>query len=130
DSDLRPVPIGVGGELYFGGEGVTRGYLNRPELTADRFLPDPHTARAGARMYRTGDLGRYLPDGNIEFLGRVDDQIKYHGFRVELAEIVAALNRHPKIKNSVVRITCDKNGEDTLIAYYVSKEEIEMRELR
>jgi acyl carrier protein len=130
DSDLRPVPIGVKGELYFGGEGVTRGYLNRPELTADRYLPDPHTARAGARMYRTGDLGRYLPDGNIEFLGRVDDQIKYHGFRVELAEIVAALNRHPKIKNSVVRITCDKNGEDTLIAYYVSKEEIEMRELR
>jgi amino acid adenylation domain-containing protein len=130
DSELRPVPIGVAGELYFGGEGVTRGYLNRPELTADRFLPDPLTARPGARMYRTGDLGRYLPDGNIEFLGRVDDQIKYHGFRVELAEIVAALNRHPKIKNSVVRITRDKNGEDTLIAYYVSKEEIEMSELR
>lgn len=130
DSDLMPVPIGVAGELYFGGEGVTRGYLNRPELTAGRFVPDPLTARAGARMYRTGDLGRYLPDGNIEFLGRADDQIKYHGFRVELAEIVAALNRHPKIKNSVVRITRDKNGEDTLVAYYVSKEEIEMGELR
>jgi amino acid adenylation domain-containing protein len=130
DSDLMPVPIGVAGELYFGGEGVTRGYLNRPELTADRFLPDPLTTRAGARMYRTGDLGRYLPDGNIEFLGRVDHQVKYHGFRVELAEIVAALNRHPKIRNSVVRITRDKNGEDVLIAYYVSRKEIELGELR
>jgi acyl-coenzyme A synthetase/AMP-(fatty) acid ligase/acyl carrier protein len=130
DSDLMPVPIGVAGELYFGGEGVTRGYFNRPELTADRFLPDPLTARPGARMYRTGDLGRYLPAGNIEFLGRVDHQIKYHGFRVELAEIVAALNRHPKIRNSVVRITRDKNGEDTLIAYYVSRKEIEIGELR
>lgn len=130
DSDLMPVPIGVAGELYFGGEGVTRGYFNHPELTADRFLPDPITARDGARMYRTGDLGRYLPDGNIEFLGRADHQIKYHGFRVELAEIVAALNRHPKIRNSVVRIIRDKNGEDTLVAYYVSRKEIEMGELR
>lgn len=130
DSDLMPVPIGVAGELYFAGEGVTRGYLNRPELTADRFLPDPLTARPGARMYRTGDLGRYLPDGNIEFLGRVDHQVKYHGFRVELPEIVAALNRHPKIRNSVVRITRDKNGEDILIAYYVSRKEIETSELR
>ena len=130
DSDLTAVPIGVAGELYFGGEGVTRGYLNRPELTADRFIPDPLTAHPGARMYRTGDLGRYLPDGNIEFLGRVDHQVKYHGFRVELAEIVAALNRHPKIRNSVVRITRDKNGEDILIAYYVSRKEIEMGELR
>ena len=102
DRALQPVPIGVPGELYIGGAGVARGYWRRPELTAQRFLHDPFSRDRGARMYRTGDLARYFPDGNIEYLGRADDQVKVRGYRIEPGEIEAALRGHPAIRASVV----------------------------
>ncbi len=102
DRELQPVPIGVWGELYTGGDGVARGYLQRPDLTAAQFIPDPFSQEAGARLYKTGDLARYLPDGNIEFLGRRDQQIKIRGFRIELGEIEAVLNQHPAVREAVV----------------------------
>ena len=95
DKHDNPVPIGVPGELHIGGVGVARGYLNRPELTAEKFIPDPFSAEPGARLYKTGDLARYLPDGNIEFLGRADHQVKIRGFRIELGEIEAVLRPTP-----------------------------------
>jgi non-ribosomal peptide synthetase component F len=94
DSQKQLVPIGVPGELYIGGVGVTRGYLNRPELTADRFILNPFSNDSGSRLYKTGDLVRYLPDGNIEYLGRIDHQVKIRGFRIELGEIEAVLRQH------------------------------------
>ena len=94
DGKQRPVPLGAAGEIYIGGAGVARGYLNREELTAERFVRDPFTKVGEGRMYRTGDLGRYLPDGNIEFLGRNDQQVKIRGFRIELEEIEARLAEH------------------------------------
>src|SRR5258708_15184486 len=99
-SDIRaqPVPVGVGGELYIGGVQVARDYRTRPELTAEKFLPDPFVDEPGARMYRTGDLGRWLPAGNIEFLGRNDFQVKIRGFRIELGEIESRLTRHPGVR--------------------------------
>jgi amino acid adenylation domain-containing protein/FkbM family methyltransferase len=101
-SDLHPAPMGVAGQIHIGGDSVTRGYVGLPEATADRFIPDPYLDKPGSRLYATGDLGRHLPDGNIEFLGRTDDQIKIRGFRVELKEIEAALGRHPDIREAVV----------------------------
>ena len=98
----NPVPIGVPGELHIGGTGLARGYLNRPELTAEKFIPNPFSSESGARLYKTGDLARYLPDGNIEFLGRVDHQVKIRGFRIELEEIEAVLRQHPAVREAVV----------------------------
>ncbi|PWK15686.1 amino acid adenylation domain-containing protein [Tumebacillus permanentifrigoris] len=119
DAHLQPVPIGVAGELYIGGDGVARGYLNQPALTAERFLPDPFSAQTGGLLYKTGDLVRYLPDGNLEFLGRTDDQVKIRGFRIELGEIEAALGQHPELEQVVVVARADRTGDKRLIAYAV-----------
>ncbi|MEH1166758.1 amino acid adenylation domain-containing protein [Micromonospora sp. CPCC 205539] len=116
DSALRPVPVGVVGELYLGGAGVARDYLDQPSLTADRFLPDPFGDRPGARLYRTGDLARYRPDGRLECLGRNDSQVKVRGFRIELGEIEAALHRHPAVRESAV-VVRDLDGEPALVGY-------------
>lgn len=118
----EPVPQGVSGELFIAGVQVGRGYLNRDDLTAERFLPDPFSADAGARMYRTGDLGRWLPDGNIEYLGRNDFQVKIRGFRIELGEIEARLLAHPQVSGGVVLASPDADGELRLVAYYVSRQ--------
>ncbi|MBZ0306535.1 MAG: non-ribosomal peptide synthetase, partial [Anaerolineae bacterium] len=115
DKAMQPVPIGVPGELYIGGVGVTRGYLNRPELTDERFLPDPF--RPGGRIYKTGDLCRYLPDGNMEFLGRADFQVKVRGYRIELGEIEAALAQHPAIIQSVAVVREDEPNYKRIVAY-------------
>jgi amino acid adenylation domain-containing protein len=119
DEFLQPVPVGVPGEIYIGGPGVARGYLNRPDITAERFLPDPYALKPGSRMYRTGDLARWLPDGNIEYLGRVDFQVKIRGFRVELGEIDNLLLRHPAVENAVTVALTDAPGGPRLVAYVV-----------
>ena len=98
DKFHEPVPVGVAGELMIGGDGVGRGYLSRPELTAEKFIPDCFSGQTGARLYRTGDLARYLPDGKIEFLGRMDHQVKVRGHRIELGEIEAVLSRHAGVR--------------------------------
>jgi amino acid adenylation domain-containing protein len=116
DPQLQPMPVGIVGELLLGGEGLARGYLNRPELTAEKFIPDPFSGIEGARLYRTGDLARYLPDGNIECLGRTDHQVKIRGFRIELAEIEGVLERHPAIRQAVARLCDDQHGK-RLVAY-------------
>ncbi|PBP69979.1 non-ribosomal peptide synthetase, partial [Pseudomonas syringae] len=122
DAHGQPVPIGVSGEIYIGGAGVARGYLNRPELTAERFLDDPFSAETAARMYRTGDLGRWLADGNIEYLGRNDDQVKLRGVRIELGEIEAQLKQIADIRDAVVIAQEDTPGEKRLTAYYTMQE--------
>ena len=102
DRALNPVPIGVSGELHIAGEGLARGYWKRPELTAEKFIGDPFSENRESRLYKTGDLARYLPDGRLECLGRIDQQVKIRGFRIELGEVEAALMQFEPIKESVV----------------------------
>jgi amino acid adenylation domain-containing protein len=133
DEQRREVPQGATGEIYIGGAGVARGYRNRPDLTAERFVADPF-GDEGSRLYRTGDLGRFLPNGEIAFLGRIDDQIKIRGYRIELNEINAVLNEHPSVKASVVIVREDSPGDKRLVAYLVpradsQRDEASLREL-
>jgi acyl carrier protein len=123
DRHYQPVPIGVPGELFIGGRGVVRGYLNRPELTSERFVLNPFSQKLDNRLYATGDLARYSSDGNIEYLGRLDYQVKIRGFRIELGEIEAVLNTHPQIRQSVVIAREDIPGDKRLIAYVVSSDD-------
>lgn len=118
DEDLQPVPVGEPGELHIGGVGLARGYLNRPELTAQKFIDTK-----SSRLYKTGDLARYLPDGNIEFLGRIDDQVKIRGFRIELGEIEGVLSQHPALKQTLVMAREDVPGDKRLVAYIIANPE-------
>jgi amino acid adenylation domain-containing protein len=118
---LQPVPVRVPGELYIGGAGVSRGYLNHPDLTAERFIPDPFSREPGRRLYRAGDRVRYLPDGNIEFLERVDDQVKIRGYRIELGEIESVIQNYPGIQDGIVVAREDTPGDKRLVAYLVIK---------
>jgi amino acid adenylation domain-containing protein len=120
NSHMQPVPIGVPGELYIGGAGLARGYFNRPDLTADKFIPHPFSTEPGARLYKTGDLARYLPDGNIEFLGRLDSQVKIRGFRIEVGEIEAVLRQHPTVRESVVSVREQAPTDKRLVAYVIA----------
>jgi amino acid adenylation domain-containing protein len=125
DGHGQPVPLGAVGEIYIGGVGVARGYLNRAEMTAERFVPDPFSEREGERLYKTGDLARYLPDGSIEFLGRNDDQVKIRGYRIELGEIEARLMEHRLVREAVVVVVTSREeggGEKRLVAYVVVAE--------
>jgi amino acid adenylation domain-containing protein len=125
DDQLQPVPVGVAGELYIGGEGVARGYRNHAAQTAARFVPHPYSTEAGARLYATGDLARYLPDGTLEFLGRRDQQIKIRGYRIELGEIEAALSEHPLVREAVV-----VKHESRIVAYLTAVGPLTTEDLR
>jgi acyl-coenzyme A synthetase/AMP-(fatty) acid ligase len=122
DEDLRPVPAGVRGEVYVGGAGLSRGYLGRPAQTAAAFIPHPFSASPGARLYRTGDLARHLPDGQIEFLGRLDGQVKIRGHRIELGEVEVALGAHASVRGCVVDCREAPDGDKRLTAYVVPEE--------
>ncbi|NER25603.1 MAG: amino acid adenylation domain-containing protein [Symploca sp. SIO1C2] len=133
DKQLQPVPIGVPGEIYIGGAGLAKGYLNRPELTQEKFILNPFDDSGKTILYKTGDLCRYLPDGNIEYIGRIDHQVKIRGFRIELGEIETVLNTHTQIQQAVVIATEELSGNKRLVAYVVSEDESlstnQMREL-
>jgi len=128
DNSLQPVPIGIPGEMFVGGPGLARGYLNRPELTPERFIPNPF--ETGKRLYKTGDLARFLPDGNIEYLGRIDQQVKIRGFRVEPGEIETVLNRHEGVRESAVLARTDDSGAKRLTAFIVSHTPSQLGDLR
>jgi len=120
DAHLQSVPVGVPGQLHVGGVGLTRGYLHQPQLTAEKLIPNPFSTEPGARLYRTGDLARYLPDGRLEFLGRLDQQVKVRGFRIELEEIEATLMNHEAVETAVVLARERVKGEKELVAYVVA----------
>ncbi|MDM8527780.1 amino acid adenylation domain-containing protein [Anaerolineales bacterium HSG24] len=126
DQHFNPVPIGVVGELYIGGDGVARGYLNRPKLTAESFVSNPFTDDPDSRLYKTGDLARYLPDGNLEFLGRIDHQVKVRGYRIELGEIEAILNQHPKVQQTVVMVRENRPNDKHLVAYITYNQQLQL----
>ena len=126
DNYGQPVPAGMTGEIYIGGDGVARGYVNSPAMTAERFIPDPFSGRPGMRLYRTGDMGRYRRDGNIEFLGRNDSQVKIRGFRIEISEIEATLARHPQVLQCVVSVR-EVEGIKSLVVHYVASEAKELK---
>ncbi|MEH1793156.1 amino acid adenylation domain-containing protein [Nostoc sp.] len=123
DSHLKPVPVGVAGELHIGGLGLAKGYLNRPELTQEKFISHPFSTDPDSRLYKTGDLARYLPDGNIEYLGRIDSQVKIRGFRIELSEIEAILSQHVDVQASCVIAREDTPGDQRLVAYVVAHQD-------
>ncbi|MEO5573838.1 MAG: amino acid adenylation domain-containing protein, partial [Gammaproteobacteria bacterium] len=124
DAQRQPTPIGVAGELHIGGAGLARAYLNRPELTAEKFITDPFSENPQARLYKTGDLARYLSDGDIEYLGRLDNQVKLRGFRIELGEIEVVLKQHPRVRDSVVMLREFASGDHRLVAYVVGKQSL------
>jgi amino acid adenylation domain-containing protein len=123
DHHLEPVPLGSSGELCIGGDGLARGYLNHAEGAAEKFIPNPFSDKPGTRLYKSGDMARYLPDGNIEFLGRMDQQVKVRGFRVELGEIEAALIEHPAVREAAVVAKDDGDGDKRLVAYVILHDE-------
>jgi amino acid adenylation domain-containing protein len=132
DAEMQPCPVGVAGEIHIGGDGLARGYINRPELTAEKFVPNPFSETPGARLYKTGDLARYWPDGNIEFIGRRDHQVKIRGYRIELGEIETVLAQHPGVHECIAVAREDVPEQRELVAYVVaaSEQQLNMAELR
>ena len=132
NTEFQPVPVGYPGELFIGGDGLAKGYFNLPELTREKFLPDPFSKRPGARMYRTGDLVQQTEEGKLEFLNRVDSQVKIRGFRIELGEIESALTQYPTIRDNIVLVREDTPGDKRLVAYLIKREnqETDLTELR
>lgn len=121
DRHMLPVPVGVAGELYTGGDGLAVGYLNRQDLTQERFVPQPFNCTMGDRLYKTGDLVRYLPNGTLQFLGRIDDQVKIRGYRVEVGEVAFAIQQHPAVRDAVVTVREDQPGDKCLVAYFIGE---------
>ena len=130
DRNLQLCPVGVPGELHVAGAGLARGYVNRPELTSARFIPNPFALEPGERLYKTGDLGRFRPDGQIEYFGRVDQQVKIRGYRIEIGEIEEALSRHPDVRSCVIVARQDDSGDKRLFAYVVPSKKASVTELR